>query len=75
MAKNICTTVNIEIVAEKIEEAASTLEMQAKTLRGNAEAVRKGKIHHANEAVSTICCLQTLVNINALINAITNQGD
>ena len=75
MAKKICTTENIEIVAEKIEEIALILETQAKTLRGNAKAVRNGRIHHANEAFSTICNLQTLVNINALINAIIHQGD
>lgn len=75
MAKKICITVNQAIVAEKIEDVALILEGQAKTLRGNAEAVRNGRTHHANEAVSTICNLQTLVNINALIQAIINQGD
>lgn len=74
MSHKIKAIVEIEVVAEKIEEVATTLEQQALTLRGNARAVRAGRIHHANEAISTICNLQTLVNINALINAILNQG-
>jgi hypothetical protein len=74
MTHKIKAIVETAVVAEKIEEVATTLEQQAHTLRLNARSVRAGRIHHANEAISTICNLQTLVNINALINAMINQG-
>lgn len=73
MAKKAQVTISAEVVAEKIEEVALTLATQADILRKKAEYVRQGKIHHANEAISTICQIQGFVNINVLVNAMITQ--
>jgi hypothetical protein len=61
-----------EILARKLEEAAKTLENEAATLRNNAKAVRGGRLHRANESITSICNLLTTINLQGIINAMIN---